>query len=95
MINSNSEINMIQLSFIEKLCFYIKKIYIDIEIIDGNKLKTSKIVIISFLFDDKKGKSQFFENTFLLANISIDVVFGIFFFTLSNVKINFNNQEFR
>lgn len=36
---------------------------------------------------------MFFEEIFLLANISIDVTLKIFFFTLSNIKINFNNQE--
>lgn len=32
---------------------------------------------------------------FLLANISIDIDFEILFFTLSNVEIYFNHQEFK
>lgn len=38
-----------------------------------------------FSVDDKDRKSWFFEKTFLLANISIDVTFGILFLTNSNL----------
>lgn len=53
------------------------------------------MVITSFLLDDKDKKFRFFEEIFLLANISIDIVFGIFFLILNNVQIDFNNQELR
>lgn len=39
--------------------------------------------------------SCFFEETILLANIRIAVTLEIFFPTLSNVDINFSNQELR
>lgn len=38
-------------------------------------------------------RSRFFEETFLLANISIDIALGIPFLTLSNVGVNFTDQE--
>lgn len=43
------------------------------------------MVIASFLVDDKNRKSHFFEKTFLLADINMNIVFGISFLTLSNV----------
>ena len=49
------------------------------------------MVIASFSIKDKEEKSRFFEETFLLADISIDIALGIPFFTLSNVEIDFVN----
>ena len=38
---------------------------------------------------DKKGNSRFFKKTFLLADISKNVILGMTFFILSNAEINF------
>lgn len=43
----------------------------------------------------KDGKSRFFEESFLMADMSMDVIFEIFFVIISNVKVKFNNQELR
>lgn len=59
--------------------------------IDWSKPESYKLVITLFEVDDKDGNSRFFEKTFLLINISIDIIFVMFFFTLSNVKVDFNN----
>lgn len=61
--------------------------------IDGNKLKTYKMIIASFQMDDKDKKSCFLEKTFLLAEISINVVFEMSFFILRNIVVKFNNHE--
>lgn len=53
------------------------------------------MVITSFLVNDKDEKFCFFEETFLLADIGIDVAFEIFFLTLSIIKVNFNNWELK
>lgn len=45
----------------------------------------------SFLVDNKDKKFRFFEETFLLPNISIDIAVTISYLTLSNVKTNVNN----
>ena len=37
---------------------------------------------------DKNRKSCFFKETFLLANLIIDISLGMFFFILRNIKIN-------
>lgn len=52
-------------------------------------------MIASFLVDDINKKFSFFEKIFLLADISIDIVLGMLFLTLSNIKVNFNNQELK
>lgn len=61
--------------------------------INNSRLKTLRIVIIIILINNKKRKSQFFKETFLLANINIDIAFRISFLILSNIKVNFNNQK--
>lgn len=62
---------------------------------DGNRLKIFRIMITSLSIDEKNKKSRFFEKAFLLADISIDIVFEIPLLTLSNVEIDFDNQNIK
>lgn len=94
-IKFGNEINEIQSSFVKKPSFHIWKIDIRAYKIDSSTLKTFGIVIASFLVNDKKKKSQFFEMTGLLADISIDIALEISLLTLSNTKVNFIDQEFK
>lgn len=90
LIDLSSEINIINPSFARKLSLSICKIDMGTQKIDSSRLKTLEIMIISFQVDDKNRKSRFFEEIFLLCDISIDIAFGILFLTLSNVEVNFN-----
>lgn len=58
---------------------------------DYGRLKAFDMVIATLLVDGKDRKSRFFEKTFLLADISMVVIFKIFFFILNNVKVNYIN----
>lgn len=60
---------------------------------DGSRLETYEMINTSFLIDLKDEKSHFYKKTFQLAHNSIDLAFIIFILTLSNVKVNFNNQK--
>lgn len=51
------------------------------------------MIIVALFMNNKTEKICFFEDIFLLANISIDVVLMIYFFTLSNADIQFTYQE--
>ena len=44
---------------------------------------------------DKANQVRFFEETFLVANVSPEVVFGRHFLTLSSANIDFLNRELR
>lgn len=55
---------------------------------------THRMVIIEFSVYDKLEKIRFFEETFLLADISIEVVLGRLIFILSNANIRFIKKEF-
>ena len=52
------------------------------------------MVIAGFQILDKLGRACFFQETFLLAVISIEVVFKIFFLTFSNANIQFAKKKF-
>ena len=51
------------------------------------------MVVADFSLQGKLGKIRFFEETFLLANTSMDVVLGMPFFTLSNADIRFAKRK--
>ena len=52
------------------------------------------MVITDCSVKDKLKKVQFFQETFLLANIGLEVVLGILFLTFSRADIWFTEQEF-
>lgn len=62
--------------------------------IDGSLLKTYEMATAGFSLQDRLGKTQFFEEPFLLANINIKVVLGILFFLLNNANIQFDVIRF-
>lgn len=56
-------------------------------------LNTYEIVVRTFLVTKKANQVRFFEDTFLVANVGLKVVFEMLFLTLSSVDINFLNCE--
>lgn len=82
-----------QLSFMKKLHFYICQIDIVTQKTDGNRFEIFHIIIAVFLVNNKDKNSCFFKKTFLLANISIDIVFGMSIPIFNNVEINFTDWE--
>lgn len=80
-----------QRGFAKKLGLLIWKTKVGAWKNDCSKLKTFGIVITCFLINDKDEKSCFFEETFLLADISMNITFEMLFLTLNNAEVNFNN----
>ena len=52
-----------------------------------------EMVIAGFQVLDKLNKVRFFQKTFLLANITIKVVLGMFFLTFNNANIQFVEKK--
>ena len=75
------------------LSLTVKVTNVGMQKIDRSLPATYDIVIAAFQVVDKLGRSQFFQETFLLADISIKVVLGKPFFTLSNVNIQCAEKE--
>ena len=56
-------------------------------------LKTFRMVLASFEMEDKLGRTQYFQKTFLLADISVKVVLKMLFLTFSNADIQFAKKK--
>lgn len=61
--------------------------------INVSRLELFEIIIALFKIDDKDKKSHFFEKTFLLTNIGINIAFKMLFLILNNVELNFNDRQ--
>lgn len=85
-------INILYQIYNKKIGFSIQKIDIGTQKIDGCIMVMFDMMIAAFLVNNKDRKVKFFEKNFLLANISLNVVFKIFFFCLSNAEIRFLGQ---
>lgn len=94
LINSDSEVNVINQDFTKKLVLEIYKTKVDAQKIDSLKLDTFGMVITSFSIEDKERRSRFFDKQFLLADINMDITLGILFLTFSNIEMDFMDQNF-
>lgn len=57
--------------------------------IDNTIPKTYGIVVSTFSILNKNDKKRFLNKSFLLADIKVDIIFGIFFQIISNTDIDF------
>ena len=74
-------------AYASRLGLRVHRIDIRAQKIDGSTLETFGMVLASFQVEDKLGKIRFFQETFLLADISTEVVLGMPFLILSNVNV--------
>ena len=93
LINSGSEVNAMTPAYASKLGLQIHRTNIGAQKIDGSTLKTFGMVLASFQVEDKLRKAQFFQKTFLLADISAEVVLDMPFLTFSNTDVQFVEKE--
>lgn len=77
-------------TFIKKLGSYVRRTEVIAQKINSSSFKIFVIVIVSFSRDNKIGRPRLFEEIFVIANISIDIAFGMTFLTLNNIEINFS-----
>ena len=61
----------------------------EVQKIDGITLDTHGMVVVAFLVMDKANRVRFFEETFLIANISPELVLGMLFLTLNSANVDF------
>ena len=93
LLNSESEVNMITPAYAAYLGLKMRVTNIGVQKIDGSSIATYGIVIAAFQVVNKLGRSWFFQETFLLANISMEVVLGMLFLTLSNANVQFAEKK--
>ncbi len=93
LLDSGSEINVMSQAFAQQLGLKIRKTNVGAQKIDGSTLETYEIVVSTFSVSDKDGRERFFEKSFLLADVSPDIVLGMPFLTMSNADIDFQTQD--
>ena len=93
LIDSSSEMSAMSPAYTLKLSLKVHHIDIGAQKIDGSTLKTFGMVLASFQVEDKLGRIRFFQETFLLANISAKVVLGMPFLTLKNANVQFVEKK--
>ena len=80
-------------AYTAQLGLIVQKTNVGAQKIDGFYLTTYGMVIAIFQALDTLTCFQFFQETFLLANIDMEVVLGILFLTLSNASVQFAKKE--
>ena len=87
LLDSGSKVNAITLAYMAYLGLKVKVTNVGMQKIDRSSLATYGIIIGAFQIINKLGYSWFFQETFLLADISIEVVLSMLFLTFSNADV--------
>ena len=93
LINFGSKVNAMTSEYASKLGLKVRPSNFGAQKIDGSTFKTFEIVLASFQIEDTLGRARFFQKTFLLADISVEVVLRMFFLTFSNADIQFAKKK--
>ena len=51
------------------------------------------MIVSTFSISNQDGKKRFFEESFLLANVKLEIVLGMAFLTMSNIDVDFQAQN--
>ena len=93
LIDSGSEVNAMTPAYAAKLGLGVRETDIGAQKIDGSTLDTFGMVLADFQVEDKLGRTRFFQETFLVANTTLEMIFGMPFLTLSNANVQFAQGE--
>ena len=93
--DSGSKVNAVYPAFAKELSLPIRPTDLRAQKINGTTLETYGMVVAAFLVENKANRVRFFEETFLVVNISSEVVFGMPFLTLSGADVDFLGRELR
>ena len=89
LIDLSSDVNAMILAYASKLDLKVYLTNVRAQKIDGFTLETFGMVLASFEVEDKLGRAQLFQKTFLVADISTEVVLNMSFLTFSNANVSF------
>ena len=93
LFDSGNEVNAIHPAFAARLGLVVQATNIGAQNIDGTTLEIYGMVVAIFSVTDQANRVRFFKETFLVANVSPDVVFGMLFLILSGADVNFPKRE--
>ena len=87
LIDSGSKVNAMTSGYVLKLGLKVRPTNVGAQKIHASILEMFGMVLASFQVEDKLRSLRFFQETFLLADLSVEVVLGMLFLTLSNANI--------
>ena len=93
LIDLGSKVNTMTPAYAKQLGLQIQKTDVGAQKIDGLLLQTFAMIIVGFQVEDKLGMARFFQESFLLAETSMEVVPGMLFLIFSNADIQFVKKE--
>ena len=93
LIDSGSKVNAMTPAFAARLGLITRATNAGVQKIDGSQLETYGRASAGFLLQDSLEKVQFFEETFLLADTSVEVVLKMPFIFFSNADFQFGAGE--
>ncbi len=75
--------------FAQQLGLKICKTNVEVQKIDDTILETYEIIVSTFSMWDKDSRERFFEESFLLADVKLNIGLRMPFLTISNANVNF------
>ena len=93
LFDSRSEVNAIHLTLTQKLGLLVRPMDVGEKQIDGTMLNVFGRVVTTFLVTDKANQVRFFKETFLIANVSLEIVLEMPFLTFSGADVDFLGRE--
>ena len=95
LFDSGNEFNVIYSTLAKELGLPIKPTDIGAQKIDGTMLNTFGMIVTAFLMTNKANRVRYFKETFLVANISLEVVLEMSFLSLSDTDVDFSGWKLR
>ena len=95
LLDLGSEVNALHSTLARELRLPIRPTNVGEQKINGTMLDTFGMVVIAFSVTNKANQVKFFEKTFLVANVSLKVILGMSFPTLSDADVDFLSWKLR
>ena len=93
LLNPGNEVNVMTVAYTAYLGLKVRVTNVGAQKIDRFSLAICGMVIAAFQIVNKFGCSRFFQKTFLLVDISMQVILSMLFLTFSNANIQFAVKE--
>ena len=93
LIDLGSKVIAMTLAYAKKLGFQVRKTDFRAQKIDGSLLWTFRMVIAGFQIEDKLSRVWFFQESFLLAETSMEVVLAMPFLAFNIADMQFAQKE--
>ena len=95
LLDLGSKVNVVHSAFTKELGLPIRPTDVEAQKIDSTMLETYGMVVAAFSVKVKTNRVRFFEETFLVANVSPEVVLGMLFLILNGANVDFLGLELR